>query len=127
MDAEATIYVAGLLILSVIVLAGLVLSIRSAIAYQRAERNLLILLNDDPEKATLAELILQNPSMENIQKARELVIRAVNTMSKRDQREISRGLYQDSVKGRARYVAKLVTDRRSGHIRRIPADERVTG
>ncbi len=106
---------------------GLAVGWRSISAKRRAERNLRLLLDGIPERENLAELILRNPNTENIQKGRTLVISVVDSLSPRDRREISSGLYQDSVEGRAWYVAKLVTDGRSSNIRRIPSDERVTG
>ena len=93
---------------------------------QRAEQNLQQLLKDAPGREELAELILQNPTSENIQKGRELVISVMDSLSRKDRKEIASGFYQDSITGRARYTIKLVTGGRSSSIRRIPSDERVT-
>lgn len=91
----------------------------------RAEKNLQSLLNDAPGREELAELILQNPTSENIQKGRELVISVLDSLSRKDRKEIASGFYQDSIIGRAHYTAKLVTNGRSSDIGRIPSDERV--
>ena len=93
---------------------------------RRAEQNLQQLLKDAPGREELAELILQNPTSENIQKGRELVISVLDSLSRKDRKEIASGFYQDSIRGRAWYTAKLVTGGRSSSIRRIPSDERVT-
>lgn len=92
---------------------------------RRAEQNLRQLLKDAPGREELAELILQNPTSENIQKGRELVISVLDSLSRKDRKEIASGFYQDSIRGRAWYTAKLVTDGRSNNIRRMPSDERV--
>ena len=92
---------------------------------RRAEQNIERLLKDVPAREEVAEQILQNPNSENIQKGRELVISVLESMSQRDRREISSAVFQDSIRGRAWYVAKLVTGGRSNDILRIPSDERV--
>ena len=89
----------------------------------RAERNIQYLLEKEPGREELAELILRNPNSENIQKAREMVIGVLQYMSPGDRRQISSVLNQDSVRGRAWYVAKLVTAGRSKDFGRIPTDE----
>ena len=94
---------------------------------RRAEKSMEQLLRDAPGREEVAELILQNPNSENIQKGRELVINTLGSLSRRDRKQISSAVYQDSIRGRAWYVAKLVTGGRSNDIRRIPSDERVIG
>lgn len=89
----------------------------------RAERNIQRLLENEPGREELAELILRNPNSENIRKAREMVIGILQDMSPGDRRQISSALNQDSIRGRAWYVAKLVTAGRSKHFGRIPTDE----
>ena len=92
---------------------------------RRAEQKIERLLKDVPARDEVAELILRNPNSENIQKGRELVISVLESMSGGDRRQISSSVYQDSIRGRAWYVAKLVTGGRSNNISRIPSDERV--
>ena len=99
---------------------------RSIITKRRAEQNLQRLLQDTPGRDDLAELISRNPNSENIQRGRELIISVLESMSSRDRKEISSGLYQDSVRGRARYVEKLITAGRSSHLGKMPTDEKVT-
>ena len=106
-------------------LLGAVLAGRSIITKRRAEQNLQRLLQDTPGRDDLAELILRNPNSENIQKGRELIISVLESMSRKDRKELSSGLYQDSIRGRARYVAKLITGGRSGGLDKVPADEKV--
>ena len=89
----------------------------------RAERNIQRLLENEPGREELAELILRNPNSENIQKAREMVIGVLQYMSPGDRGQISSALNQDSIRGRAWYVAKLVTAGRSKNFGRIPTDE----
>ncbi len=105
---------------------GMALAWLSIRPKRQAEQNLQRLLKNAPGREDLAELILRNPNSENIQKGRELVISVLDSMSPKDRRQISSSLYQDSIRGRAWYVAKLVTEGRSNRIRRIPTDERVT-
>ena len=88
----------------------------------RAERSIQSLLEKEPGRDELAELILRNPNSENIQKAREMVIGVLHYMSPGDRRQISSALNQDSIRGRAWYVAKLVTAGRSKDFGRIPTD-----
>ncbi len=111
----------------VLAAVGLLISVRSVVTKHIAERNLQLKLEGDTEREALAEQILLNPNTENIQKGRELIINAMDSMSRRDRREISSGLNQDTVGGRARYVAKVITGGRDGRIRQIPVDERITG
>ena len=111
----------------VLAAVGLLISVRSVVTKHIAERNLQLKLEGDTEREALAEQILLNPNTENIQKGRELIINAMDSMSRRDRREIASGLNQDTVGGRARYVAKVITGGRDGRIRQIPVDERITG
>lgn len=99
------------------------LSVRSKL---RAERNLQNLLEKNTECLELADLILRQPNSENIQKGRELVIKSLECLSPRDRSQIMSALNQDSIRGRAWYVAKLVTSGRSKHFRRIPTDQWVS-
>ena len=92
----------------------------------RAEQNIERLLKDAPGREDLAELILRNPNSENIQRGRELIIGTLESLSPKDRREISSGLYQDSIRGRANYTAKLITRGCSNHLGKIPTDEKVT-
>ena len=89
----------------------------------QAERNIQSLLEKEPGREELAELILRNPNSENIKKAREMVIGVLSSMSPGDRRQISSALNQDSIRGRAWYVAKLVTAGRSRDFGKIPTDE----
>ena len=111
----------------VLAAVGLLISVRSVVTKHIAERNLQLKLEGDTEREALAEQILLNPNTENIQKGRELIIKALDSMCSRDRREIASGLYQDTARGRARYVAKVITGGRDGRIRQIPVDERITG
>lgn len=106
---------------------GALISVRSVVTKHIAERNLQLKLQGETEREALAGQILLNPNSENIQRGRELIIKVMDSMSRRDRREIASGLYQDAASGRARYVAKVITGGRDGRIRRIPSDERVTG
>lgn len=99
------------------------LSIRSKL---RAERNLRRMLESEPERDAVAQRILRNPNSQNIQQGRDLVVGLLESMSPEDRREIMSALNQDSIRGRAWYVAKLVTDGRSKHFRRIPTDQWVS-
>ena len=67
----------------------------------RAERNVQRLLEDEPGREELAELILRNPSSENIRRAREMVLGVLPHMSPGDRRLISSTLNQASIRGRA--------------------------
>ena len=100
---------------------GTLISVRSVVTKHIAERNLQLKLEGETEREALAGQILLNPNSENIQKGRELIIKAMDSMSRRDRREIASGLYQDTASGRARYVAKVITGGRDGRIRRIPS------
>ncbi len=118
--------VAGISWIAAAPFLGMALAWLSIRPKRQAEQNLQRLLKNAPGREDLAELILRNPNSENIQKGRELVISVLDSMSPKDRRQISSSLYQDSIRGRAWYVAKLVTEGRSNRIRRIPTDERVT-
>ena len=100
--------------------------LRSILIKRRAEQKLQRILREIPGREDLAERIMQNPDMENIQKGRELIAVALESLSPKDRKEISSGLYQDSVKGRAWYTAKLITEGRSRGIGKAPLDEKAT-
>ena len=67
----------------------------------RAERNVQRLLEGEPDREELAELIRRDPSSENIGRAREMVKGVLPYMSPGDRSQISSALNQDSVRGRA--------------------------
>lgn len=123
MEAES---IFGICLLASAPFIGLGLGWLSIRPKRRAERNLQRLLEDEPGREALTELILSNPNSENIQKAREMVISVLQKMSPEDRRQVSSALNQDSIRGRAWYVARLVTAGRSRQLRRIPTDEWIT-
>lgn len=124
MDAE-TIFGVCLLVSAPIIALGLGW-FTIILPKSRAEQNIERLLSDAPDRENMAELILRNPNSENIQRGRELIISVLESLSPKDRREISSGLYQDSIRGRANYTAKLITRGRSNHLGKIPTDEKVT-
>lgn len=107
-------------------LLGVCIGMRSILTKRRAEQNLQVLLRDAPGRDELAEQILRNPDTENLQKGREFIIKTLESLSPKDRKEISSGLFQDSVRGRAWYVAKLITGGRTSQLDKVPTDEKVT-
>ena len=93
---------------------------------RRADRNIQQILDKMPEREEVAQQILVNPNSENIQRGRDLVVRVLESISPEDRRQILSALNQESVRGRAWYVARLVTAGRSNHLRRIPTDQWVS-